>query len=153
MMLSTTTCEPGTVLIVRFPFTDLETHKKRPAVIVSPASYTERHGDIVIVPLTSVPQRNEALFLKCWEKAGLLKPSWVKPMVGTISVSIVERVMGRLDGTGIDCVRYALGLLFHECVWPPPCTRRFLGALLREERCRSPRVARLLSPHSKKWDS
>ena len=63
-MPSTITCDPGTVVLVRFPFTNLETHKKRPAVIVSPATYAERYGDVVIAPLTSVDQQDVALRLE-----------------------------------------------------------------------------------------
>ena len=64
MMPSTITCDPGTVVLMRFPFTNLETHKKRPAVIVSRAIYAEQYGDIVIVPLTSVDQQDDALRLE-----------------------------------------------------------------------------------------
>lgn len=37
-----TTCEPGAVVLVRFPFTDLSTTKKRPALIVSPVTFNQR---------------------------------------------------------------------------------------------------------------
>ena len=108
MMPSTTAFSPGTVVLVRFPFTNLETHKKRPAVVVSPAEYAERHGDIVIVPLTSVDQQDAGLRLDKWKDAGLVKPSWVKPLVGTVSAGIVERALGRLGEGDIDCVRRAM---------------------------------------------
>lgn len=41
MTPSTTACSPGTVVLVRFPFTTLEAHKKRPAVVVSPTAYAD----------------------------------------------------------------------------------------------------------------
>lgn len=96
------------VVLVRFPFTNLETHKKRPAVIVSPATYAERYGDIVIVPLTSVDQQDVALRLEKWEDAGLVKPSWVKPLIATVSATIVERALGCLGETDKDCVKRAM---------------------------------------------
>lgn len=108
MTPSTTACSPGTVVLVRFPFTTLEAHKKRPAVVVSPTAYAERHGDIVIVPLTSVDQQDDGLRLEKWEDAGLMKPSWVKPLIATVSVGIVERVLGCLHKGDRECVGSAI---------------------------------------------
>ena len=51
-----TTFEPGDVVLVRFPFTDLTALKKRPALIVSPSEFSKRNGDVVIVALTGQPQ-------------------------------------------------------------------------------------------------
>lgn len=101
-------CDPGSVVLVRFPFTNLEIHKKRPAVIVSPATYAERHGDVVIVPLTSVDQQDVALRVAKWKDAGLAQPSWVKPLIATISATIVERTLGRLSDADTNCVKYAI---------------------------------------------
>ncbi len=39
-----TTYEPGAVVLVRFPFTNLTAAKKRPAVVVSPQEFSRRHG-------------------------------------------------------------------------------------------------------------
>jgi mRNA-degrading endonuclease toxin of MazEF toxin-antitoxin module len=43
--------EPRDTVLVRFPFTDLTAVKKRPAVIISPAEFTRRHGDVVLIAL------------------------------------------------------------------------------------------------------
>jgi mRNA interferase MazF len=48
-----TKCDVGDVVLVRYPFTDLTSTKKRPAVILSPSDYAGRFGDVVVVPLTS----------------------------------------------------------------------------------------------------
>lgn len=37
---------PGDVVLVRFPFSDLATTRKRPAVVISPTEYASRHGDV-----------------------------------------------------------------------------------------------------------
>ena len=47
--------EPGTIVLVKFPFTDFSSTKKRPAVVISPILYGARYGDTVVVPLTSSP--------------------------------------------------------------------------------------------------
>ena len=41
------------IILVPFPFTDLTTVKKRPALIVSPDSYKKSGQDVVIAFLTS----------------------------------------------------------------------------------------------------
>ncbi len=66
-----TTFEPGDVVLVRFPFTDLAATKKRPAVVVSSAEFSQRHGDVVVMALTSRPQPEDALPVEDWKAAGL----------------------------------------------------------------------------------
>jgi mRNA interferase MazF len=88
--------EPGDVVLVRFPFTDLTTIKKRPAVIISPPDFAPRHEDVVLVALTSRPQADAELALADWRAAGLPKETWFKPLIGTISAGLVERRLGRL---------------------------------------------------------
>jgi len=66
-----TTCDPGDIILVHFPFTDLTSTQKRPALIVSPAAYAARHGDVVVLALTSQNQNDPALALAQWRAAGL----------------------------------------------------------------------------------
>ena len=95
------------VVLVKFPFTDLTSAKKRPAVIVSPRQYSERYGDVVIIPLTSVNQNDDSLRLLKWEDAGLIKQTWVKPLIATVSVSLLERELGQLREPDAECIRSA----------------------------------------------
>ncbi len=46
-----TPCNAGDVVLVRFPFTDLTTSKKRPSIILSSSEYSDRFGDVVLMPL------------------------------------------------------------------------------------------------------
>ncbi len=85
--------KPGQVVLIRFPFTDLATKKRRPAMVVSPAEFPRCYGDVVIVPLTSREQ-NDDLRLEQWRKAGLLKPTWMKPLMATIKGAFVEKSLG-----------------------------------------------------------
>jgi mRNA interferase MazF len=100
--------ESGAVVLVRFPFTDLSSAKKRPAIVLSPESYLSRHGDLVMMPLTSVPQSERSWFLDGWQEAGLLRPTWLKPVLATISQDLVERQIGVLPGSDRQCVRGAV---------------------------------------------
>ena len=87
---------PGDVVLVRFPFTDLSSSKKRPAVALSTADFALKYGDMVVLALTSQPQE-DAFRLEDWREAGLLKPTWGKPLIGTISLSLAEASLGTLS--------------------------------------------------------
>lgn len=103
-----TTSDSPSIVLVRFPFTDLTSAKKRPAVVVSPRQYSDKYGDIVIVPLTSINQDDDSLRLCRWKDAGLLKESWVKPLLATVSKGLISQELGRLKGADVKCVRSAL---------------------------------------------
>ena len=63
--------EAGVIVLVRFPFTDLSSTKKRPAIIISPGSYAQRLGDVVVLALTSQDQNDSSLLLTQWSGSGL----------------------------------------------------------------------------------
>ena len=86
----------GQVVLVRFPFTDLSASKKRPAVVISASGFTERYGDVVVLALTSRRQNDELPQLDDWQEAGLIKPTWVKPLIGTITSSLIDTSLGVL---------------------------------------------------------
>lgn len=45
--------DQGSIVLVPFPFTDLSTKKKRPAIIISPNWFNEKQEDIVLLAITS----------------------------------------------------------------------------------------------------
>ena len=47
----------GDVVLVPFPFTDQSASKQRPGVIVSNAAYHQARRDVVLMAITSQPQR------------------------------------------------------------------------------------------------
>ena len=100
--------EPGDVVLVRFPFTDLTAVKKRPALIVSPSDFLKRNGDVVIVALTGQPQSEPDAALQDWQSAGLLKPTWLKPLIGTVAAKGIERRLGKLSSTDLPSVAATL---------------------------------------------
>jgi mRNA interferase MazF len=100
--------KPGDVVLVCFPFTDYSATKKRPALVLSAPAYTAKRGDVVVMAMTSQPQRETELQLSRWQSAGLPKPTWLKPVIGTLAVKLVLRRLGRLHATDRLRVRHAL---------------------------------------------
>src|SRR5512137_232751 len=89
---------------------------QRPAVVVSSTAYHRERPDLVVMAVTShIRPRQEfgAVVVTAWKKAGLLKPSVVKPVLTTIERRLVLRHMGRLGeadrGTLATALREILG--------------------------------------------
>ena len=98
-MKSTTIYRKWDIVLVRFPFTDLTTTKKRPALIVSPNEYNKQF-DVVIIFITSKMDSEYRLGdykIKDWKKSNLPKPSMIRMKFATIDKSIIEKKIGRLS--------------------------------------------------------
>src|SRR5476651_587335 len=52
-MPSTTRYKRGDIVLVSFPFTDLSSSKKRPALVVSPDSFNQTMQDVVLAAITT----------------------------------------------------------------------------------------------------
>ena len=52
-MPSTTRFRRGDIVLVPFPFTDLTSSKRRPALVVSPDSFNQAMQDVVLAAITS----------------------------------------------------------------------------------------------------
>ena len=104
-----TPCRPADVVLVRFPFTDFTVSKKRPALVVCPDGYEERYNDVVLLPLTSTAQPE--LELVCWREAGLIKRTWIKPLLATVSSIFVLKRLGSLAEADNERVVRALRAL------------------------------------------
>lgn len=48
-----TTFEPGQVVLIPFPFTNLTTVKQRPALVISSTPFNRDHSDIIVIAITS----------------------------------------------------------------------------------------------------
>jgi mRNA interferase MazF len=81
-MPSTTAYKYGDIVLVGFPFTNLQTTKKRPAVVISDTAYQQGRPDIILMAITSQVRQSLAFgeyLLRDWQHARLLKPSVLKP--------------------------------------------------------------------------
>jgi mRNA interferase MazF len=78
--------EFGDVVLVRFPFTNQATFKKRPASMVSSRAYNVAKPDVIIMAITSQVHSSSSLGevqVAQWQAANLLKPSAIKPVFAT----------------------------------------------------------------------
>jgi mRNA interferase MazF len=102
----------GDVVLVPFPFTDQSGTKKRPAAVVSSASYNASRRDIVIMAITSqvrMPLAFGEAMVGDWHAAGLIKPSVLKPVFTTIEQHLVVRTLGRLNAADDKALREVIG--------------------------------------------
>ena len=101
----------GDVILVPFPFTDLQQSKQRPAVIVSGPRYHTERPDLIVMAITSQvrppPVFGEAP-IRDWQAAGLLKPSIIKPVLATLEQRLVRKTLGRLSEADRTSLKAAL---------------------------------------------
>jgi len=93
-----TPCRRWDIVLVPFPFTDLTTNKKRPALVISPDSYNSG-PDVVIAFITSqlkTPARSGDCVIEAWRESGLPKPSQLRMKLATVARSIVLKKLGHL---------------------------------------------------------
>lgn len=103
----------GDVVLVPFPFTDQSSTKKRPAVVVSSEAYHAERSDLILAAVTSQAASNRfgEVTIGAWQRAGLLKPSVVKPVLTTLEPRLVERTLGRLESSDRSSLRSALDVI------------------------------------------
>jgi mRNA interferase MazF len=109
-----TTCSRWDIVLVPFPFTDLRSSKKRPALVVSPDEYNGG-PDVVIAFITSQMKsasRPGDYHLKMWQESGLPKPSMVRMKFATIERGIVIKKLGRLAAQDREEVRSVMRCFF-----------------------------------------
>lgn len=103
--------EFGDVVLVGFPFTNLQTIKQRPAVILSSRNYQQQHGDVILMAITSQirqPLGFGEYVLQDWQASGLLKTSVLKPLIATIESAQIIKPMGKLSDFDCDGLQAVL---------------------------------------------
>lgn len=107
---------PGSVVLIRFPFSSLETTKKRPALVVLP-TVLEAKLDLLTVAMITSRVEGIALAgdvrLEHWSDAGMLHPSLVRlAKLATIDQHLAERTLGQLTATDLAAVKQAFRSLY-----------------------------------------
>ena len=85
----------GDIVLLRFPFTDGQSYKRRPALIIN--EYND--GDIIVCRITSKFYNSKYdVCIDNWKKSGLKLPSTVRVhKIATLGKNMVELIMGKLD--------------------------------------------------------
>lgn len=103
-----TTYKFGDIVLVGFPFTNLQAVKKRPAVVISSTAYQQTRPDVIVLAVTSQVRSVLATgeyMIRDWQSAGLLKPSVLKPLIATLEQTQIIQTLGQLsaaDRTGLQ---------------------------------------------------
>jgi mRNA interferase MazF len=108
--------KPGEVALVRFPFAELSSEKKRPALILAQTVRSPRNRLATVAMITS---QIEALkltgdvILAEWKAAGLLHPSLLRlAKIATVDQDLVDKKLGRLSERDLDAARTAFHRVF-----------------------------------------
>lgn len=106
----------GDVVLVRFPFADLASAKKRPALVLARTARSPRNRIATVAMITS---QIEALriagdvLLSDWQSAGLLHPSLLRlAKVATIDEALIEKAIGHLAAADRQAAQAAFGSVF-----------------------------------------
>ena len=94
------TYNPSQIILVKFPFSDLSSSKKRPALVLNHIQLT---SDIGLVTISMITSRIDGIKLvgdyriQKWKESGLLHPSLVRlSKIATIEQQLVEKPLGSL---------------------------------------------------------
>ena len=94
------------IVLLPFPFTNLKTTKKRPALVISPKEYNSG-PDLLVMFVTSnlkAKSKMDDYIISEWEEAGLPKPSMTRMKFATIDKTFAIKKIAELtkaDQTGL----------------------------------------------------
>lgn len=102
----------GDVVLVNFIFPSQEGTKRRPALVLSSATYHLGRQEVVLAAITSNLRRllpgDSAI--AGWQEAGLLRASTVTGILRTVKASAVARRLGNLAAGDLRSVERSLRL-------------------------------------------
>lgn len=107
-MKSGTLLKPGKVVLIPFPFSDLSTQKRRPALVLT---QPDNQGDFLAIAITSQPGHKDALeIMKTDLIVGTLpKRSWIRiRKIYTLNVSIVVALFGEVSPLAFNRIHQSL---------------------------------------------
>ena len=115
-MRSTMTYKKWDIILVPFPFTDLTSNKKRPALVISPDDYNGG-PDVLIIFITSKIEKEKRVgdyLIDRWEESKLPKPSLIRMKFATIDKSIIVKKIGILSSYDISKFQKVLIKFFKD---------------------------------------
>ena len=91
----------GPVVLVKFPFTTLETEKKRPALVLRTVKHSTKIQNVIIAMITSKLDGIKLegdVKLNDWQEAQLLHPSLVRlSKIATVDDQLIDKILGHLS--------------------------------------------------------
>ena len=103
------TFEPFDVVVVPFPFTDRETERRRPAVVVSSPAFNATHDQSILAMITSAGgDWPSDVAIRDWREAGLSVPCKVRLKLFTLDHALILRRAGALSEPDAEAVRDSL---------------------------------------------
>lgn len=111
-----TSCKPGDVVLVPFPFADLSTSKQRPALVLVAVESSTLPSLLIVAMITSqIDSENIAgdILVKDWSKCGLLYPSKLRlAKLVSIESKLVLKKLGAMNTAEMKLIRKQLEQLF-----------------------------------------
>lgn len=85
----------GDVVLLKFPFSDTTSYKRRPALIITDTI----DGDVIACRITSQSYETKYdVYMHNWENSGLKLPSVIRVhKIATLDKGLVEIVLGHID--------------------------------------------------------
>jgi len=89
----------GEIYRCKIGFTNLTGSKNRPAIIISSKEYNSSRDDVIVASITSKTPESEDLGFEIvdLQLAGLLKQSYIKPVIFTLHKLLIFDKLGELS--------------------------------------------------------
>lgn len=108
----------GDIVLVHFPFTNLESTKKRPALILRKTILSKKTNIVTIAMITSQIEGIKLegdIYLDDWEDENLLYPSIVRlSKIATVEANLVEKIIGSLSESDLEKVKNKFKQLYQH---------------------------------------
>ncbi|MCP9290987.1 MULTISPECIES: type II toxin-antitoxin system PemK/MazF family toxin [Gracilimonas] len=88
------------IVLLPFPFTNLNATKKRPALVISPNEYNSGPDLVVMFVTSNLKARSKIgdYIIQEWEESGLPKPSMTRMKFATIDKTLAIKKIAELTG-------------------------------------------------------
>lgn len=109
----------GDVVLVRYPFSDLIKHKRRPALVISGSSLNEHSSDVIVIAISSKIWKDTLFDVKIllddpgFQSTGLDVSSTVLcEKIFTVEKRLIERKIGTLPASLLGQVKSKIREVF-----------------------------------------
>ncbi|MSP52994.1 MAG: type II toxin-antitoxin system PemK/MazF family toxin [Gammaproteobacteria bacterium] len=106
--------KPFSVVAVPFPFTDMDAHKKRPAIVISSELFQKHNKHVSLIMVTTA--KNSEWYgdheIQDLKATGLSVNSIVRQKIFTIDSRLVLKQIGKLSAKDVKAVQKA----FHQAI-------------------------------------